>query len=106
MQARLLFGFHFNIVSDKKHLKKTSSTSSFYCENYKSPRNKLLTVSWSNGNTFVSGARGLRFKSLAGQIGYRVVNGSPPLQHFFERNSVACRSDGAEMDPKLNSWQG
>ena len=43
----------------------------------------------SSGNSFVSGAGGLRFKSRAGQIGPRVANGSPPLRHFFEKSCVA-----------------
>ena len=40
---------------------------------------------------FVSGARGLRFKSWTAQIGDSVFNDSPPLRHFFERNCVARR---------------
>ena len=44
---------------------------------------------WSSGCAFVSGAGGLRFKSLAGQIGHSLANGSPPLQHFFEKSCVA-----------------
>ena len=32
---------------------------------------------------------GLRFKSRAGQIEHSIVNGSPPLQHLFERSCVA-----------------
>ena len=54
-------------------------------------------ASWLSGNAFVSGARGLRFKSRAGQIGHSVANGSPPLRHFFERSCVAraqWRGDG------------
>ena len=43
----------------------------------------------SNGNAFVSGAGGQRFKSRASQIGHSVANGSPPLQHFFEKK--LCR---------------
>ena len=43
-------------------------------------------ASWSSGNAFVSGAGGLKFKPLAGQIGLSVANGLPPLQHFFERS--------------------
>ena len=31
----------------------------------------------------------MRFKSWADQIGHSVVNGSPLLQHFFERSCVA-----------------
>ena len=46
-------------------------------------------ASWSSGNAFVSGAGGLRFKSRAGKIGQSVVNGSPPLRHFFEKSCVA-----------------
>ena len=50
-------------------------------------------------NAFVSGARGLRFKSRAGQIGHSVANSSPPLRHFFERSSLAWaqgRGDGPQ----------
>ena len=43
----------------------------------------------SSGNAFVSGAGGLRFKSLAGQIGHSVANGSSPLRHFFKKSCVA-----------------
>ena len=38
---------------------------------------------------FVYGPGGLRFKPPAGQIGHSVANGSPPLQHIFERSCVA-----------------
>ena len=44
----------------------------------------ILPPSWSSGTAFVSGARDLRLKSQAGQIGYSVAYGSPPLQHFLE----------------------
>ena len=37
---------------------------------------------WLSGNAFVSGAGGLRFKSLADQIGHSVASGSPPLRHI------------------------
>ena len=60
--------------------------------------NRIWTVScWSRGNAFVSGAGGLRFKSRAGQIGQSAANGSPTLQHFFERSCAAraqWRRDG------------
>ena len=47
----------------------------------------------SSGNTFVSGARGVRFKSQAGQIGQSVASGSAPLRHFFGRScAVRWRS--------------
>ena len=46
------------------------------------------SVSWINGNVFVSEVVGLRFKSPAGQIGRSVANDSPPLRHFFERSCV------------------
>ena len=49
----------------------------------------VLPASWSSGNAFVSGARDLRFKYRAGQIGHIVANGSPPLRHFFEKSCVA-----------------
>ena len=35
----------------------------------------LWPASWSSGNTFFSGAGGLRFKSRASQIGHSVANG-------------------------------
>ena len=48
----------------------------------------LVTHDWAEineeGNAFVSGEGGLRFKSRAGQIGHSVANGSPLLQRFFE----------------------
>ena len=56
-------------------------------------------ASWSSGNAFVSGAGGRRFKSRAGQFEHSVANGSPPLQHFFEKSCVARRRNDAEMDP-------
>ena len=37
------------------------------------------SISWSGGKAFISGAGGLRLKSVAGQIGHNVVNGSSPL---------------------------
>ena len=57
----------------------------------------ILPASWSSGNAFVSEAGGLSFKSRAGHIGHSVVNGSPPLQPFFEWSCVAgaqCCGDG------------
>ena len=45
---------------------------------------------------FGSAAGSLAFKSWPGQIEHRVVNGSPPLQHFYERSCIAlvqCRGD-------------
>ena len=54
-------------------------------------------ASRSSSNAFVSGAVGLRFKSRAGQIKPSVTNGSPTLQHFFEKSCVAqaqWRGDG------------
>ena len=48
----------------------------------------------------ISKAGGLRLKSRAGQIGYSVAKGLPPLQHFFERNCVARRRNDAEMGPR------
>ena len=52
----------------------------------------FLPASWSSGNALVSGAVSLRFKSRAGQIGLSVANGSPLLQHFFERSCVVATS--------------
>ena len=45
--------------------------------------------SWFSGNALVAAEEGLRLKSLGGQIGHSVANGSPPLQRFFERSNVA-----------------
>ena len=38
------------------------------------------------------------FKSWNGQSGHSVTNGSPPLQHFFERSWVACKRNNEEID--------
>ena len=51
--------------------------------------NPVWPASWSSSNAFVSGARGLRFRSRTGLIGHGVVNGYIPLRHFFERRCVA-----------------
>ena len=40
---------------------------------------------------------GLRFKSRTSQIGLNVTNGSPPVQHFFNRRGVAS-------DAKTRRW--
>ena len=40
----------------------------------------------------------LRFKPWADQIGHSVANGSPPLQHFFERAVLLGRND-TKMSP-------
>ena len=56
-------------------------------------------ASWSSGNAFVYGAGSLRFKSRPGQIGHSVVDGLPPLQHFFKRSCVAHKRNDAEMGP-------
>ena len=64
-------------------------------------------ASWSSGNAFVSASEGLRFKSRASQIGNRVTNGSPPLQHFFERSCVAWVQLGpCQGSPKTPSRGG
>ena len=47
------------------------------------------SICWSNGDAFVSGARGPRFKSRAGEIRHSVANGSPSLPQFFERSCFA-----------------
>ena len=61
---------------------------------------KLTTTGQlSSGNTFVSGAGGLRFKSRSGQIEHSAATGSLPLQHFFERSSVA-RAQGRGDGPR------
>ena len=62
--------------------------------------NFVYSASGSSGNAFVSGAGGRRFKSRARQIGNSVANGSPSLQHFFERSCVAraqWRGDGSRQ---------
>ena len=60
-------------------------------------------ASWSSGNAIISGARGLRLKSWAGQIERSVANCSPLLRHFFKRNCVAqAQSRG---DSPVNSLQ-
>ena len=53
----------------------------------------------SSGNAFVSRAGGLRFKFRDSQIGHNVANGSPLLQHFFQRSCVAGRHNDTEMGP-------
>ena len=58
-------------------------------------------ASWPNGNMFVSGSVGLRFKSWAGQIGHNVVNSLPPLQHFFQRSCVARAQWRGDVSCKL-----
>ena len=54
-------------------------------------------ANWSNDNAFVSGTGGLRFKSRTSQIRHSVVNGLPPLRHFFERSCVARRCTDAKV---------
>ena len=59
-------------------------------------RFKLIKVcspaSWSSGNAFVSGAKGVTFKSRVGQIEHRVVEGSPLLRHLPGRNDAEMGS--------------
>ena len=47
---------------------------------------------WLNylNNSFVNS----KIQILAGQIGHRVTNGSPPLRHFFESSCVTRRRNG------------
>ena len=52
-----------------------------------------------SSNTFISEARGQRFKSGVGQIRHSVANGSPPLGHFFKWSCVARRRNNVEMGP-------
>ena len=48
-------------------------------------------MSWSSGNTPVSGAEGLRFKPRAGQIGHSVANGSTLVTAAtFLRKELCC----------------
>ena len=59
----------------------------------------LSNAQWSSGNTFVSEAKGLRFKSRTVQIGLNVANGSPPLRQFYQRSCIVraqWRADGPE----------
>ena len=64
-----------------------------------SVRNKIYKLrARSSGNTFVSGAGDLRFKSQVGQIGHNVANSSPPLGHFFEGAGLPERN-AADMSP-------
>ena len=58
-----------------------------------------VPVSWLSGDSFVSGAGGLRFKSRFDQIRYSVANGLPRLRHFFERSSGTRKRYDAEMCP-------
>ena len=51
-----------------------------------------LLISSSN-NVLASREGGLRFKSMAGQIGHSFVNGLSPLRHFIGRNCDAGRND-------------
>ena len=53
--------------------------------------------SWSSDSEFVCGAEGLRFKSRAGQIRHSVADGSPLLQHFIGKSSLARTRNDAEM---------
>ena len=64
---------------------------------YDSESFRFTPTSWSRGIAFVFGSGGLRFKSLAGQIGHSFANGSPPLKHFFKRSCIVWmqqRGDG------------
>ena len=68
---------------------------------------KIIPASWSSGNAFVSGARGPKFKSRAGQFGHSVVDGSPPLRHFFKKVALPGHSDAkigaARYTPQQNT---
>ena len=46
-------------------------------------------------------AVGLRFKSQASQIGYNVLNGSPPLRHLFKKSCVAWAQLRGDVPSKL-----
>ena len=54
-----------------------------YCYRFAKFSRVVLILIFSNGNAFVSGAGGLRFKYWADQIERSVAKGSPPLRHFF-----------------------
>ena len=51
---------------------------------------------------FISGAGGLKFKSLAGQIGHKVTNGLPLLQQFFEKSVLPGSNDSAMTIPETH----
>ena len=52
---------------------------------------------WSNGNAFVSGAGGMRFKSQAGQMGHSVANTHPRCNISSKRAVLPERND-AKVD--------
>ena len=53
---------------------------------------------------FVSETGHLKFESRTGQILHRFANDLPPLQHFFERSSVAQQAQWHDDNPN-NSLQ-
>ena len=52
---------------------------------------------WRRDNAFVSGARGLKLKSQANEIGHSVANGSPVATATFLRKELWCL---------LTQWRG
>ena len=52
-------------------------------------KDQKIVFYWLNGNTFVTGAGDMRFKSQGCQIVHNDANGSPLLQHFFQKSCVA-----------------
>ena len=73
---------------DKRNRPKLLSVTAPYC---------YFENSWSSYNAFVSAAKGLRFKSQAGQIEHSDANGSPQRRHFFQKSCVAYKRIEAEM---------
>ena len=55
-------------------------------------------ASLSSDNAFTFGAKGLRFKTHAGQLVHSVANDSTPLQHFSKGIALSGCND-AEMGP-------
>ena len=60
---------------------------------------KKSVQGWSSDSAIVFEWGGMRFKSLSGQAGNSIANGSPPLWHFFQSNCVACRRNVVVRGP-------
>ena len=74
----------YQIQRNKRHFSKEQKYCAF--QNFRCFSRLLVNV---RVIAFVSGVGGMRFKSRAGQIGFSVANGSPPLKQFFEKSSLA-----------------
>ena len=55
-----------------------------------------MTASWSSSNAFVSGARGLRFKSCPSQIRHSVANRSPHCDISSKEAVLLERNDASD----------